>query len=52
MKKVYIQSVGSVSAQKTFDNSEFLDEITEYNDTVISAVDPVYKDYISACRCT
>ena len=46
MKKVYIQSVGSVSAQKTFDNSEFLDEITEYNDTVISAVNPVYKDYI------
>ena len=46
MKKVYIQSVGSVSAQKTFDNSEFLDEITEYNDNVISAIDPVYKDYI------
>ena len=46
MKKVYIQSIGSVSAQKTFDNSEFLDEITDYNDTVISAVDPVYKDYI------
>jgi 3-oxoacyl-[acyl-carrier-protein] synthase II len=46
MKKVYIQSVGSVSAQKTYDNSEFLDEITEYNDTVVFAVDPVYKDYI------
>jgi len=46
MKKVYIQSVGSISAQKTFDNSEFLDEISTYNDTVISAIDPVYKDYI------
>ncbi len=46
MKKVFIRSLGSVSAQKTFENSEFLDEITEYNDTVISAVDPVYKDYI------
>jgi len=46
MKKVYIQSVGSVSAQKTFDNSEFLDEITEYYDTIIFAVNPVYKDYI------
>lgn len=46
MKKVYIQSVGSISSQKTFDNTEFLDEITDYNDTVISVVNPVYKDYI------
>ncbi|RMA65724.1 beta-ketoacyl synthase N-terminal-like domain-containing protein [Ulvibacter antarcticus] len=46
MRKVYIQSVGSVSAQKTFDNSEFLNEISDYNDTVILAVDPAYKDYI------
>lgn len=46
MKKVYIRGLGSVSAQKTFDNSEFLNEITEYHDTVISAIDPVYKDYI------
>lgn len=46
MKKVYIKGIGSVSAQKTFNNSEFLDEIVEYNDTVIPAIDPVYKDYI------
>ena len=46
MSKVYIQGVGSISSQKTFDNSEFLDEITDYNDTVISVVNPVYKDYI------
>jgi 3-oxoacyl-[acyl-carrier-protein] synthase II len=46
MKKVYIQSVGSVSAQKTFDNNEFLNEITKYHGNVIPAIDPVYKDYI------
>ncbi|RSK41385.1 beta-ketoacyl synthase N-terminal-like domain-containing protein [Mangrovimonas spongiae] len=46
MKNVYINSVGSISAQKTFDNTEFLNEITEYNDNVIFAVNPVYKDYI------
>jgi 3-oxoacyl-(acyl-carrier-protein) synthase len=46
MRKVYIQSVGSISSQKTFDNSEFLEEITDYNDTVISVVNPIYKDYI------
>ncbi|WP_338732107.1 beta-ketoacyl synthase N-terminal-like domain-containing protein [Mangrovimonas cancribranchiae] len=46
MKNVYINSVGSISAQKTFDNTEFLNDITEYNDNVIFAVNPVYKDYI------
>lgn len=46
MKKVYIQSVGSVSAQRTFDNNEFLNEITEYHANVIPAIDPVYQDYI------
>ncbi len=46
MKKVYIRGVGSISSQKTLDNKEFLDEITGYNDTVISVVNPVYKDYI------
>ncbi|MFS4493065.1 beta-ketoacyl synthase N-terminal-like domain-containing protein [Maribacter sp. 2308TA10-17] len=45
-KSVYINSVGSVSVQKTFDNSEFLNEITTYNDTVASVVNPDYKAYI------
>lgn len=47
MKKVYINSVASISPQKTFDNSVFLDEIIEYNDNVITAFDPDYKQYIS-----
>ncbi len=46
MKKVYINSIASISPQKTFDNSIFLDEITDYNDTVIFAQDPDYKQYI------
>jgi len=45
-KTVYINSVGSVSVQKTFDNSEFLNEITPYNDTVAKVINPDYKAYI------
>ena len=46
MKKVYINSIASISPQKTYDNSRFLDEIINYNDTVIFAQDPDYKQYI------
>ncbi|WP_303316735.1 beta-ketoacyl synthase N-terminal-like domain-containing protein [Flavivirga abyssicola] len=47
MKPVYINSLGSISSQKTFDNSSFLDDIISYEDHIILAVDPNYKDYIS-----
>ena len=46
MKKVYINSVASISAQKTFDNSQFLEEIIAHNETVLPVVNPNYKDYI------
>ena len=46
MKKVYINSVASITPQKTFDNSEFLDEVIIHDNQVVSAVEPVYKDYI------
>lgn len=46
-KSVYINSVGSVSAQKTFDNATFLDEIVPYEATELRVVDPDYKAYIS-----
>ncbi len=46
MKKVYINSIASISAQKTFENLSFLNEITEYTDTVFPAIDPDYKQYI------
>ncbi|WP_104734939.1 beta-ketoacyl synthase N-terminal-like domain-containing protein [Hanstruepera ponticola] len=46
MKQVYINSVGSISAQKTFDNDSFLEDVVDYEDNVISVIDPNYKDYI------
>ena len=46
MKRVYINSISSISPQRTFDNSEFLDEVILYDDQVVFAVEPVYKNYI------
>ncbi|MCX7548905.1 beta-ketoacyl synthase N-terminal-like domain-containing protein [Xanthomarina sp. F1114] len=46
MKKVYINSISSITPQKTFDNSEFLDEVIIHENQVIFAVEPKYKDYI------
>ncbi|NIK90744.1 3-oxoacyl-ACP synthase [Mangrovimonas sp. CR14] len=45
MKQVYVNSVGSISTQKTFDGS-FLEDVIDHEDHVIHALDPVYKDYI------
>jgi 3-oxoacyl-(acyl-carrier-protein) synthase len=42
----YIQGLGNISPQKTFDNSEFLNEIHEYNENVLSFVLPELKNYI------
>ena len=46
MKKVYINSIASISAQKTFDNNAFLNEIIDHEDHVIHVINPNYKDYI------
>ena len=46
MNKVYINSIASISPQKTFDNSEFLDEVIIHENQVVFAVEPIYKDYI------
>lgn len=46
MKNVYINSIASISPQNTIENTAFLDEIIEYNDTVIFAQNPDYKQYI------
>ena len=45
-KSVYINSIGSVSVQRTFDDADFLEEIVSYNDTTLKVVDPDYKAYI------
>lgn len=49
MKKVYINGLGCISCQKTFD-TDFLEEailLENQNKNVVSAIEPVYKDYIS-----
>lgn len=46
MKNVYIQSAVSISAQRTFDNSEFLKEVIVYTNTVLPIINPNYKEYI------
>ena len=43
---VYVNSIGSVSAQKTFDNSLFLEDIVYHSDTVLEVIAPNYKDFI------
>jgi 3-oxoacyl-(acyl-carrier-protein) synthase len=48
MEKVYINSASSISAQKTFDNSEFLDEIILYTENRLPVVNPNYKEFIPA----
>ncbi|OOG75492.1 beta-ketoacyl synthase chain length factor [Flavobacterium sp. A45] len=47
MKKTYINGLGCISAQKTFD-TVFLEEAElNENDTILSLKTPVYKDFIS-----
>ncbi|MEO8255504.1 MAG: beta-ketoacyl synthase N-terminal-like domain-containing protein [Flavobacterium sp.] len=47
MKKTYINGVGCISTQKTFD-TVFLEEAIPHTDeTVLTVISPVYKDYIS-----
>jgi 3-oxoacyl-[acyl-carrier-protein] synthase II len=43
----FINGLGNISAQKTWDNAQFLDEIVEYKDNYLKSVDPDYKEYIN-----
>jgi len=47
MKKTYINGVGCISTQKTFDTVFLEEAVYHQNDTVLSVIAPVYKDYIS-----
>lgn len=44
--KVFINGVCAISAQRTFDNTSFLEDVELHNDTVIKVVDPIYKEFI------
>ncbi len=46
MKQVYINSIASISAQKTFEHSSFLQDIEDHEANVIKVVNPNYKDFI------
>ena len=45
--RYYINGLGIVSPQKTFDNTEFLPSITAYNDNVLTCSVPDFKQYIN-----
>ena len=47
MKKTYINGVGCISTQKTFDTVFLEEAVYNQSDTILSIVPPVYKDYIS-----
>ncbi|HEY8936513.1 MAG TPA: beta-ketoacyl synthase chain length factor [Cyclobacteriaceae bacterium] len=47
LSRYYINGVGIVSPQRTFDNAEFLNEITHYHENVLHCVLPEFKDYIN-----
>ncbi len=46
MKQVFINGIGSITAQKTFDNTLFLSEIISYENDVLPVIDPDYKNFI------
>lgn len=47
MQQVYINGVGNISPQKTFDNTQFLDELVVVESNRLRCVEPNYKDYIT-----
>jgi len=46
-KKIYINGVGVISPQKTFDNSNFLDEPVAVESLRLKCVDPNYREFIA-----
>jgi len=47
MKPLYIQGVGIISPQKTYDNSHFLDDVVGLETNYLKCQDPNYKEFIS-----
>ncbi len=48
--KAYINSVGMISPQRTFDGAFFSDGMTEYNQQAIRCVEPDYKTLIDPVK--
>lgn len=43
----YINGIGILSPQKTFDNDVFLAELSSYHENVLTCVTPEFKNYIN-----
>ncbi|MBL4625692.1 MAG: beta-ketoacyl synthase chain length factor [Flavobacteriales bacterium] len=48
--KVYINGIGNISPQSTWDNSNFLEEVVSVDDNRLLCVEPIYKEYISPIK--
>lgn len=48
--KVYINGIGNISPQETWDNTKFLKEVVSSDDNRLLCVEPVYKEYISPIK--
>jgi len=46
-KKIYINGTGIISPQKTFDNNQFLDEISSLETIRLKCIDPNYKEFVA-----
>ncbi len=42
----YINGIGIVSPQKTFDTSDFLSEVVEHNSKLLHTIEPSYKEFL------
>jgi 3-oxoacyl-[acyl-carrier-protein] synthase II len=45
--KYYVNGIGLISPQRTFDNSEFLPQLDDYSNNILSCVTPDFKQYIN-----
>src|SRR5687768_7572765 len=43
----YINGIGIISPQRTFDNTSFLPEVVSYNTNMLKCVVPDFKEYIN-----
>lgn len=48
--RYYINGVGMISPQKTFNNAEFLPEIVAYPNNILNCVTPEFKEYINSIQ--
>ena len=44
--EAYINGIGIVSPQKTFDTTDFLSEVVEHNSKLSKAIAPSYKEIL------